>query len=87
MMLARKDRLIQEMRQILAAFHTSVKTRYMTLTNKHRQERGLVLHMLAKERKAGLGAEWRRRADLENKEQKSRASKNKKLFLDDSASL
>ena len=87
LLLVRRDQLIQEMRQMLAEFYCSVSTQYMILINKYKQEKELALDKMLKERKASLGVEQRRRAELERKGQKVRECKNKKLFLEDSVSL
>ena len=87
LLLVRRDKLIQEMRQTLAEFYSSVSTQYMILINKYKKEREVALGKMLKERKASLGVEQRRRAELERKEQKVRECKNKKLFLEDSVSL
>ena len=72
---------------MLAEFYCSVSTQYMILINKYKQEKELALDKMLKERKASLGVEQRRRAELERKGQKVRECKNKKLFLEDSVSL
>jgi len=50
-MLLGKDKLAQEMSQLLAEFYNNIGMKYMTLTNRHGKERKLLLDMQWKERK------------------------------------
>ena len=50
-MLDRKDKLIQEMSQLMTEFYSNMSTQYTQLTTRHKKERRLVLSAQWKEKK------------------------------------
>ena len=50
-MLVRKDKLVQEMSQLLAEFYKNIRMTCMKLSNSHSKERTLLLNMQCKEKK------------------------------------
>lgn len=50
-MLVRKDKLVQEMSQLLAEFYKNIRMKCMKLSNCHSKERTLLLNMQCKEKK------------------------------------
>ena len=83
-MLARKEKLTQEMKLLLAEFYSSVSTRYVALTRKHRKQRQLALSKLMEE--------WRRKNQIyprkgdKLEEQNAQESNTNKLFIEDTSS-
>jgi len=61
-MLIGKDKLAQEMSQLLAEFYNSIRMKYTTLTNRHGKERKLLLDMQGKERKTCFPSERKQKA-------------------------
>lgn len=82
-MFVKKDKLIQEMSQLLEEFYNNMCTKYTELTTRHKKERQLLLKILWKERKSCFPKERKQKDKLE--EQEARNRKHKKLFLDDTA--
>lgn len=100
-MLVRKDKLVQEMSQLLAEFYNNIRMKYMIMTDRHSKERKLLLNMQWKERKPCFPGEKKQKAKPEERkscfpskgkqkakseEQDTRTRKHEKLFLDDFAS-
>ncbi|XP_078345077.1 uncharacterized protein LOC144630581 isoform X1 [Oculina patagonica] len=82
-MLVRKDKLIQEMSQLLEEFYNNMSTKYTELTTRHKKEWQLLLKIQWKERKSRFPKERKQKDKFE--EQDTRRRKHKKLFLDDTA--
>ena len=68
-MLIGKDKLAQEMSQLLTEFYNDIRVKYMILTNRHGKERNLLLDMQWKERKAYFPSK---------RKQKARSDKDRK---------
>ena len=97
----RKDKLVQEMSQLLAEFYKNIRMKYMKLSNSHSKERMLLLTIQWKEKKPCFAGEKKTQSKPEerklsfpskgkqkakSKGQEPRTRKQEKLFLEGIAS-